>query len=156
MKINNHCYDLFDLTSSLVNENNDYSLFWGHKRHTRIYNNRSEKLLRVLCFYCGLWHVNCLSWFVCSSSRKHVYIILTPLNPTFIQWNWGLQRYTLFVAWNFNAIFLHNFLLSFTSRAKVSWHSNCHYNEWGFIVHMDRSPRPCLAETKQKTRIKDK
>ena len=30
------------------------------------------------------------------SSRKHAYIILTPLNPTFIQKNWGFQGYTLF------------------------------------------------------------
>ena len=29
------------------------------------------------------------------SSRKHACIILTPLNPTFIQYNWGLQGYTL-------------------------------------------------------------
>ena len=29
-------------------------------------------------------------------SRKHAYIILTPLNPTFIYQNWGLQGYTLF------------------------------------------------------------
>ena len=27
------------------------------------------------------------------SSQKHAYIILTPLNPIFIQWNWGLQGY---------------------------------------------------------------
>ena len=32
----------------------------------------------------------------CMSPRKHTYIILTLLNPTFIQWNWGLQGYTLF------------------------------------------------------------
>ena len=31
-----------------------------------------------------------------SSLRKHAYIVLTPLNPTFIQWNWGLQGYTSF------------------------------------------------------------
>ena len=31
-----------------------------------------------------------------NASRKHTYIILTPLNPTFVQWNWGLQGYTLF------------------------------------------------------------
>ena len=30
------------------------------------------------------------------TSRKHAFIILTPLNPTFIQLNWGLQGYTLF------------------------------------------------------------
>ena len=30
------------------------------------------------------------------SSRKHTCIILTLLNPTFIQWNWGLHGYTLF------------------------------------------------------------
>ena len=30
------------------------------------------------------------------SSRKHAYIILDPLNPTFIQKNWGLQGCTLF------------------------------------------------------------
>ena len=30
------------------------------------------------------------------SSRDHAYIILTPLNPTFIQKNWGWQGYTLF------------------------------------------------------------
>ena len=30
------------------------------------------------------------------SSRKHAYIIVTPLNPTFIDWKWGLQGYTLF------------------------------------------------------------
>ena len=29
-------------------------------------------------------------------SRKHAYIILTPLNPTFIQKNLGLEGYTLF------------------------------------------------------------
>ena len=29
-------------------------------------------------------------------SRKHTYIILTPLNPNFISWNWGLQGYTFF------------------------------------------------------------
>ena len=29
------------------------------------------------------------------SSLKHAYIVLTPLNPTFIQLNWGLQGYTL-------------------------------------------------------------
>ena len=31
-----------------------------------------------------------------NTSRKHAYIILTPLNPTFIYQNWGLQGYTLF------------------------------------------------------------
>ena len=31
------------------------------------------------------------------ASRKHAYIKLTPLNPTFIQQNWGLQGYTLFI-----------------------------------------------------------
>ena len=31
-----------------------------------------------------------------TSSRKHAYIILTPLNPTFIQENWGLKGYTIF------------------------------------------------------------
>ena len=30
------------------------------------------------------------------ASRKHTYIILTPLNPTFIHKNGGLQGYTLF------------------------------------------------------------
>ena len=30
------------------------------------------------------------------SSRKHTYIILTPLSPTFITYYWGLQGYTLF------------------------------------------------------------
>ena len=30
------------------------------------------------------------------ASRKHAYINLTPLNPTFIQQNWGLQEYILF------------------------------------------------------------
>ena len=29
-------------------------------------------------------------------SRKHAYIILTPLNPTFIKLNWSLDGYTLF------------------------------------------------------------
>ena len=29
-------------------------------------------------------------------SREHPYKVLTPLNPTFIQQNWGLQGYTLF------------------------------------------------------------
>ena len=29
-----------------------------------------------------------------------------------------------YVAWSFNAIFLHNFSLTVTSWAKVSWHSN--------------------------------
>ena len=29
------------------------------------------------------------------TSRKHAYLVLTPLNPTFIQQNWGLQEYTL-------------------------------------------------------------
>ena len=33
-----------------------------------------------------------LSW----SSRKHAYVILTPLNPTFTSKNRGLQGYTLF------------------------------------------------------------
>ena len=32
----------------------------------------------------------------CITSRKHAYIVLAPLNPTFIQENWGLQGYTLF------------------------------------------------------------
>ena len=39
-KIDNYCYNLFDLISSLVNENNDYSLICGHIR--RGYNIRSE------------------------------------------------------------------------------------------------------------------
>ena len=33
------------------------------------------------------------------SSQKHAYIMLTPLNPPFIQYwglNWGLKGYTLF------------------------------------------------------------
>ena len=30
------------------------------------------------------------------TSQKHAYIILTPLNPTFIYQNWGLQGCTLF------------------------------------------------------------
>ena len=62
-----------------------------------------EKRNWLLCFL-GLWMVYCLSWmfalcFVVTSgpcsvivdipgniftSRKHAYIILTPLNPTFI------------------------------------------------------------------------
>ena len=32
-----------------------------------------------------------------SPTRKDAYIILTPLNPTFIQKKWGLQGYTLFI-----------------------------------------------------------
>ena len=31
-----------------------------------------------------------------NASRKRTYIILTPSNLTFIQYNWGLQGYTLF------------------------------------------------------------
>ena len=31
-----------------------------------------------------------------TTSRKHAYIILTPLNPILIQLKWGLQGYTLF------------------------------------------------------------
>ena len=31
------------------------------------------------------------------SSRKHIYIILTTLTPTFILKNWGLQGYTFFL-----------------------------------------------------------
>ena len=34
------------------------------------------------------------------------------------------------VAWSFNAMFLHNLLLIITPWAKVSWHSNCYYNEF--------------------------
>ena len=34
-------------------------------------------------------------------SRKHAYVILTPLNPTFIQQNLSLQGYTIFF------LFLH-------------------------------------------------
>ena len=30
------------------------------------------------------------------ASLKHACIILTPLNPTLMQQNWGLQGYTLF------------------------------------------------------------
>ena len=30
------------------------------------------------------------------TSRKHAYIILTPLNPTLMLYNWGLQGYILF------------------------------------------------------------
>ena len=30
------------------------------------------------------------------TSRKHAYTILTPLNPTIMKQNWGLQGYTLF------------------------------------------------------------
>ena len=30
------------------------------------------------------------------TSRKQAYIILTPLNPTFIWYYWGLKGYTLF------------------------------------------------------------
>ena len=33
---------------------------------------------------------------VFTASRKHAYIILTPLNATFIKYNWGLQGHTLF------------------------------------------------------------
>ena len=40
--------------------------------------------------------VSVLNRIIRISSRKHAYIVLTPLNPTFIQENWGLQRYTLF------------------------------------------------------------
>ena len=39
-------------------------------------------LVGEICFY--------------DSSRKHTYIILTPLNHTRISYNWGLQGYTLF------------------------------------------------------------
>ena len=39
-KINNYWYSLFDITSSLVYENNVDSLIGGHIR--RIYNNSSE------------------------------------------------------------------------------------------------------------------
>ena len=31
-----------------------------------------------------------------NTSRKHAYIILTPLKPHFTWQNWGLQGYTLF------------------------------------------------------------
>ena len=33
---------------------------------------------------------------LCCTLRKHTYIVLTPLNPTFIEWNWGLHGYTSF------------------------------------------------------------
>ena len=35
-----------------------------------------------------------------------------------------------YVAWRFYAMFLHNFTLTVAIWAKVSWHSNCHYNEF--------------------------
>ena len=38
----------------------------------------------------------CLDTEMNKSSGKHAYIILTPLNATFIQQNWGLQGYSLF------------------------------------------------------------
>ena len=33
-----------------------------------------------------------------SASRNQTYIILIPLNPTFVWYNWGLQGYTLFIS----------------------------------------------------------
>ena len=35
-----------------------------------------------------------------------------------------------YVAWRFYAMFLHNFSLTVTFWAKVSWHLNSHYNEF--------------------------
>ena len=50
----------------------------GEIRHISVFYSASQSLSRVM------------------ASQKHAYIILTPLNPTFIQYNWGLQRYTFF------------------------------------------------------------
>ena len=41
----------------------------------------------------AFWHNGIFVFY--HTSRKHTYIILTPLNPTFIKSNWGLQGYTL-------------------------------------------------------------
>ena len=51
-------------------------------------------------------------------------ILQTPYRKQF----WSVS--TRYVARSFNPIFLHNLLLTVTSWAKVSWHSNCHYNEF--------------------------
>ena len=50
--------------------------------------------------------INILVWETChiESSRKHAYIILIPLNPTFIQQNKGLKGYTLFFLFLFKNI----------------------------------------------------
>ena len=44
-KINICWYDLFDLISSLVNENNRYSLIWGHIR--RVDNSRLKDAKQI-------------------------------------------------------------------------------------------------------------
>ena len=40
------------------------------------------------------------------------------------------NKYSKHVAWSFNAMFLPNFSLIVISWAKISWHLNCHYNEF--------------------------
>ena len=46
----------------------------------------------------------------------------------------SLRRFSqiskIYVAWRFYAMFLHNFSLTVTFWAELSWHSNCHYNEF--------------------------
>ena len=34
--------------------------------------------------------------YLLTASREHVYIMLTPINPTFIEQNWGLHGFTSF------------------------------------------------------------
>ena len=45
-KINNYWYNLLNLVSSLIKENNGYSLIWGHRR--RVFNNSSEDAKQFL------------------------------------------------------------------------------------------------------------
>ena len=51
-------------------------------------------MLNLLLAYKGTGTCICIVPIVSTilaTSRKHAYIILTPLNPTFIKYNWGLQ-----------------------------------------------------------------
>ena len=68
---NNYWYNLFDVTSSLVNENNGYSLIWDHIR--RVCNNRlgdakkfGETLSRVVATQ---------PWFLCFSLVSNMFAI---------------------------------------------------------------------------------
>ena len=100
-KINiNHALLRFSQASLI--EKKVFRLYWECSKV--MIRKISQNFVKSLLKFCLISQILVHSWellpykkvLMWQSSRKHAYIVLTPLNPTFIQQNWGLQEYTLF------------------------------------------------------------
>ena len=86
------------LTESLSNREIECNIVWNTVSGLNMYLGRMTLCTAKTLDYLRN-HVAVVARFIVYTvllpSRKHAYIVLTPLNPTFIQWNWGFQGYTL-------------------------------------------------------------